>query len=132
MGGNFEAMGFLRWPMTFCFLVVVLLGLWAAARLFRSGALPELRTKAWLDGILPWGFLAFLSGIFGGVIGIIFAFQSIEAAGAFRATAIAPGVKMTLLCLAYGTTIFGFAVLLWYILQLRWRLLQAVEAEATP
>ena len=132
MGSNWEAMGFLRWPMTFCFLVVVLLGLWCSLRLFRPGAVPELRTKAWLDGILAWGCLAFLGGILGAVIGIIFAFQAIEAAGAIRATAIAPGLKMTLLSLGFGTMILGFAVLLWYVLQLRWRLLQATLAEANP
>ena len=132
MGSNWEAMGFLRWPMTFCSLVVVLLGLWCALRLFRPGAAPELRTKAWLDGILAWGCLAFLGGILGAVIGIIFAFQAIEAAGAIRATAVAPGLKMTLLSLGFGTMILGFAVLLWYVLQLRWRLLQATLAEANP
>jgi hypothetical protein len=132
MGSNWEAIGFLRWPMTFCFLVVVLLGLWSALKLFRPGASSELGTKAWLDGILVWGFLAFLSGILGGVIGVILAFQSIEAAGAVRGTAIAPGAKMTLLSLGFGTVILGFAVLLWYVLQLRWRLLQAASAEAKP
>ena len=132
MGSNWEAMGFLRWPMTFCFLVVVLLGLWCTLKLFRPGASPELRTKAWLDGMLPWGFLAFLSGILGAVIGIILAVQAIEAAGAIRPTAIAPGLKMTLLSLGVGTMILGFAVMFWYVLQLRWRLLQAALAEANP
>jgi len=113
----------------FCFLIVLLFGLLSALKLYRSGAAPDLRTKALLDGILPWGALAFLAGILGAVMGIILALQSIEAAGAFRATAIAPGIKMTLLSMAFGTVICGFAVLLWYILQLRWRLLEAVQAE---
>jgi len=129
MGANWNAMGFIRWPVLFCFLIVLLIGLLSALKLYRSGAAPDLRTKALLDGILPWGALAFLCGIFGGVMGIILALQGIEAVGAYRATAIAPGVKMTLLSLAAGTFVCGFAVLLWYILQLRWRLLEAAQAE---
>lgn len=132
MGSNWEALGFVRWPMTLCFLAVVLLGFWAALKLFRPEASPELRTKAWLDGVLVWGFLAFLSGILGGVVGIILAIQAIEAEGRVVGTAMAPGIKMTLLSLAFGTMILGFALLLWYVLQLRWRLRQAVMADAAP
>jgi hypothetical protein len=115
--------------MAICFLVVLLLGLWSALKLFRQGATSELRTKAWLDGILAWGGLAFLSGILGSVSGILLALQSIEAAGAVRSTLIAPGIKMTLLSMGFGAMILGFAVFLWYVLQLRWRLLQAAVAE---
>jgi len=132
MGPNWEAMGFSRWPMSICFAVVVILGLWSALKLFRPGALPDLRTKAWLDGVLVWGFLAFLTGILGAVIGIILTFQSIEAAGAIRPTLIAPGAKMVLLCSGFGTMTLGFAVFLWFILQLRWRLLQAALADTKP
>lgn len=129
MGSNWEAIGFFRWPISFCFLIVLVLGFLTAVKLYRPGATAEPRTKAWLDGILPWGFLAFLAGILGSVTGIILALQSIEAAGAVRATLIAPGIKMTLLSMAFGTMICGFAVLLWYVLQLRWRLLEAARAE---
>lgn len=130
MGSNWEAMGFARWPMAFCFAVVLVLGFWSASRLFRPGASPESRTKAWLDGVPVWGLLAFLNGILGSVIGIIITFQNIEVAGAVRATIIAPGAKAVLLCTGFGTLTLGFAVLLWYVLQLRWRLLQAASGEA--
>ena len=132
MGSNWEALGFVRWPMIVCFLAVVVLGFWASLRLFRPKASPEMRTKAWLDGVLVWGYLAFLNGILGGVVGIILAIQAIEAEGRVLATAMAPGIKMSLLSLAFGTMILGFAVLLWYVLQLRWRLRQAAVAEAAP
>lgn len=128
MGSNWEAIGFFRWPMALCFFLVVLLGLWSALKLLRHGASPELRTKAWLDGVLVWGFLAFLNGILGGVVGIILSIQAVEAAGAFLGTAVAPGIKMTLLSVFFGTFILLFAVLIWYVLQLRWRFMQAVEA----
>ena len=129
MGSNWEAMGFTRSPMAFCFVVLVLLGLWSALKLFRPGASPDLRTKVWLDGVLAWGAMAFLFGLLGAVIGIITVFQSIEAAGAVIPTAIAPGAKATLLSSGFGTLVFVFAVFLWFVLQLRWRLLQASSAE---
>ena len=130
MGSNWAALGFFRWPMSICLVVLAILGLWSALKLFRPGASPDLRTKAWLDGVLVWGFLAFLNGLLGAVIGIILSFQSIEAAGAILPTAIAPGLKMTLLCAGFGTMVFLFATFLWFILQLRWRLLQAALADA--
>ena len=132
MGSNWAAMGFTRFPMSLCFVVVVVLGLWSVFKLFRPGASPDLRTKAWLDGVLVWGFLAFLFGLLGAVTGIIIAFQNIEAAGAVLGTAIAPGAKATLLSSGFGTMVFGFAVFFWFILQLRWRLLQAALVDAKP
>jgi len=125
MGSIWESAGFFRWPISLCFAVTIILGLWSALKLYGPGASPELRTKAWLDGVLTWGFLAFLFGILGAVIGFITTFQDIEAAGVVRPTVIAPGIKTVLLSSGFGTMSLLFAVFLWYILQLRWRLLQA-------
>ncbi|MFC1574775.1 MotA/TolQ/ExbB proton channel family protein [Gemmatimonadota bacterium] len=108
----------------------MILGLWSALQLFRPGASPKLRTKAWLDGVLVWGFLAFLNGLLGAVVGIILMFQAIEAAGAIRTTVMAPGIKQTLLDMGFGTMTLGFAVFFWFVLQLRWRLLKAAAADA--
>ncbi len=128
MGSIWESIGFTRWPILFCLGVLVLLGLWSVFKLFRPGASPDLRTKAWLDGVLVWGLLGFLFGLLGAVMGIILTFQAIEAAGAVRATAMAPGIKSTLLSLGFGTVTLGIALFFWYVLQLRWRLLEAASA----
>jgi hypothetical protein len=130
MGSNWEAIGFTRWPISFCFLVLVILGIWSALKLFRSDAKPDLRTRAWLDGVLVWGALAFLFGILGAVSGIILSLQAVEAAGAMRGPVMAPGIKVTLLSSGFGTVTFLFAVFIWYVLQLRWRLLEAPSAES--
>ncbi len=132
MGMVWESMGFFRWPMSLCFVVVLILGLWSALRLFRPGASPDLRTKAWLDGVLVWGFLASLAGILSAVIAIIFTLQDIEAAGAILATVIAPGAKAVLISTGVGTMMLAFALFFWFILQLRWRLLEAAVADARP
>jgi hypothetical protein len=128
MGSIWESIGFTRWPISFCLAVLVLLGLWSVFKLFRTGASPDLRTKAWLDGVLVWGFLGFLFGLLGAVVGIIVTLQAIEAAGAVRATVMAPGIKSTLLSSGFGTVTRGIALFLWYVLQLRWRLLEAASA----
>ena len=133
MGWIWQEVGFIRWPLTFSFLAVVLLAFWAAYRLFRSGAEPDLHTKAWLDAILFWGGFAFISGILGTLIGIIVASQFIQAAGQISSSLVWGGIKVALLSSAMGTMVLGLSALLWFALQLRWRLLQAdlVEAQAT-
>ena len=130
MGTIWEGIGFFRWPISLCFLLLVLLSLWAAQKLFRPGATPALRTKAWLDGVLVSGILAFLFGILGAVTGIILSFQAVEAVGAFSGPAMAPGIKATLLSQFFGTFTFGVGLLLWFVLRLRWRLLHAAGMEA--
>ena len=130
MGALWDGVGLTRFPMGLCFLVVVLLGFWVALKLFRPGAKADPGTKAWLDGILTWGYLALICGIVGLFIGIILAIQGAEAAGSFASPQAARGMRVSLLNATFAPTILGFAVLLWWILQLRWRLLKTAEGEA--
>lgn len=125
-----EAMGFIRWPLAFSMVAVAALTVWSAARLFRPGASADLHTKAWLDAILFWGGFAVISGVLGTLVGIIIAAQSIEAAGAVRATLVWGGIKVALLSSAFGVLILALAALIWFVLQLRWRLLVAKESHA--
>lgn len=127
MSAIWHDVGFIRWPLLFSFLAVVLLAGWSAYKLFRPRARPELRTKAWLDSILFWGGFALISGVLGTLIGIIIAAQSIEVAGDVSTTLVWGGIKIAMLSSALGATILGFAALLWFVLQLRWRLLDADE-----
>lgn len=127
MASNWEAIGFFRWPMSLCLVLVLVLFIRSALALYRQGGTADPSTKAWLDGVLAWGVLAFLNGILGSVIGIILALQSIEAAGAFRGTLVAPGIKQTLLSMFFGTMVCGLAVLLWYTVHLRWLRLSAAS-----
>ena len=57
------------------------------------------------------------------MVGIIIAAQSIEAAGEVSTTLVWGGIKVALLTSAFGMLIMAFAALLWFGLQLRWRLL---------
>lgn len=119
------AMGFMRWPLAFSLLFVVLLSVWSAAKLFRSDAKPDLRTKAWVDAILFWGGFAVIAGALGTLVGIIIAAQSIEMAGEVSTTIVWGGIKIAMLTSAFGLLIMAFAALNWFVLQMRWRLLLA-------
>lgn len=130
MGAIWEDMGFIRWPLSFSLVAVLFLGLWSSIRLFRGEASADLETKAWLDAILFWGGFAVIAGVLGTLIGIIVAAQSIEAAGEISTTLVWGGVKIALLSSVFGFLILAFAALLWFVLQLRWRLLLAGDAEA--
>ena len=131
MGTIWVNMGFIRYPMGFSLLVVVLLAAWTAVRLFRRDATPDLRTKAWLDAVLFWGGFAMVAGILGTLVGIMIAAQSIEAAGDVSTTLVWGGIKVALSTSAFGALILGFAGLLWFVLQLRWRLMRAGLAESS-
>lgn len=130
MSTIWEAMGFIRWPLAFSLLTVLLLSAWSAAKLFRPNAVADLRTKAWLDAILFWGAFAVIAGALGTLVGVIIASQAIEAAGAVSTTLIWGGIKIAMLSSAFGILILAFASLIWFALQMRWRLLVADAAEA--
>ena len=129
LAATWSDMGFIRWPLIFSFLVVVVLALWSAIKLFRPHATPDLQTKAWLDAILFWGGFATISGLLGTLVGFTIATQSVEAAGEVNVTLMWGGIKVSMLGSRFGVLILAFAALLWFVLQLRWRLLVADEIE---
>lgn len=128
MGVIWRDMGFIRWPLAFTVMMVTLLTLWSTYRLFRPGASGDLRTKAWVDSILFWGGFALIAGVLGTLLGIIIAAQSIEAAGDVSGTLVWGGIKVAMLSAAFGTLILALSSLVWFALQLRWRLLVAEES----
>ena len=125
-----DSIGFIRWPLTFSFLAVIGLALWSALKLFRPGASADAQTKAWLDAILFWGGFAVISGVLGTLIGIILAAQAIEAAGDVSTTLVWGGIKVAMLSSVFGMLILAFAALIWFALQLRWRLLEPSPQES--
>jgi MotA/TolQ/ExbB proton channel family len=129
MGRIWQEMGFIHYPLAFAFLAVIGLALWSTMRLYRTGATADLRTKAWIDAVLFWGGFAFVAGVLGTVVGVIVAAQSIERASAINPGLIWGGMKVALTSSAAGALILGLAGLVWFALQLRWRLMLAGEEE---
>lgn len=124
----FQALGVIRWPLTFSLLAVVALALWSL-RLVKPGAMPDRHARTWIDAILFWGGFAAVSGVLGTLVGIIIAAQAIEAMDGLPVGLVWGGIKVALLSSALGTLILAFASLLWFGLQLRWRFLIAEHAE---
>lgn len=129
MNAIWESMGFMRWPLAFSLVAVVLLSLYSAGRLLRPGAGPDLLTKAWLDAVLFWGGFAMIAGVLGTLVGVVIAAQSIEAAGTVSTSLVWGGIKVAMLTSAFGTLILAFSALMWFGLQLRWRFLEARDAD---
>lgn len=128
MGSILDAVGFFRWPLLFCFGLVALIGLRSAVRLFRPTSSPEPRTRVWVDATLFWGVFALICGAMGGIVGVIRAFQGMETAGTFASPLVARGVVMATVTPLLGLGVLAVAALLWFFLQLRWRLLAAEGA----
>lgn len=129
MGRIWYEMGVIHWPLLVSLLAVAGLTAWSAVRLLRPGAAPDLRTKAWIDAILFWGGFALVAGVLGTLVGVIVAAQSIEMAGDIQPVLIWGGIKVAMSSAAAGSLILCLAGLLWFFLQLRWRLLLASASE---
>lgn len=125
MGVMFAEMGFMRWPLSFSLVVVLALAVWSAVRLFGRSPSPDLRTKAWIDAILFWGGFAMVAGLLGTLVGIVITAQAIELAREVSTSLVWSAVKLSMLTSVSGAVILGLAALLWFVLQLRWRLLVA-------
>ena len=104
----FEALGVIRWPLTFSLLTITVLALWSL-RLVWRGTMPDRHARTWIDAILFWGGFAAVTGVLGTLVGIIIAAQAIETMGGL-------------------SDILAVASLLWFALQLRWRFLVAEHA----
>ena len=66
----------------------------------------------------------------GTLVGFTIATQRVEAAGEVSVTLMWGGIKVSMLSSLSGVLILALAALLWFVLQLRWRLLVADEVEA--
>ncbi len=127
MGTIWIQIGFIRWPLTFSLVVVLALTVTAAVRLYGRAASADLRTKAWLDAILFWGGFGLVAGVLGTVVGVVVAADSIERAGAVAPTLVWGGIRVAMLSSVYGLLILVVGSLSWFVLQLRWRMLEARE-----
>jgi hypothetical protein len=122
-------MGFMRYPLAFSLLAVIGLALLSTGRLFRPGALPDRHTKTWIDAILFWGGFAVVCGVLGSLVGMSIAAKYIEAAGAVSPPLLWGGIKVALSTSVFGMMILALAALLWFALQLKWRLLDPARSE---
>jgi hypothetical protein len=126
-----DVLGGFSWVLGFSLVLVTALGLWSASSLFRPGASADSRTRIWIDATLFWGQFAFIVGAIGAVVGLIRTFQGYEAAGRFASAPVAEGLVMLCLSALLGLSILAVAGLFWFILQLRWRLLETAARDGS-
>lgn len=124
-------MGFIRYPLGFSVVVVGVLSVVSAVKLFANDARADGATRAWVDAILFWGGFAMVTGVLGTLVGVVVAAQSIEHAGEVSSALVWGGIKVALLSAVFGTLVLGASGLVWFGLQLRWRLLRAWSEGAT-
>lgn len=128
MGELWRELGFIRWPLTFSLLAVVLVSALSVYRLYKPGVGGDMRSKVWIDAILFWGGFAVITGVLGTVVGVVVAAQSIEAAGEVSTSLVWGGLKIALLSSVFGLVVLFFSSLVWFGLQFRWRMLVAAGA----
>ncbi|NNL31077.1 MAG: hypothetical protein HKO77_08650, partial [Gemmatimonadetes bacterium] len=122
-----EAMGFIRYPLTMSSVIIVALVLYSTVRLFEGDARPLPMTKTFMDSVLFWGGFSLITGILGTLVGIVVAAQSIERAGTVAPTLVWGGIKVALYSSVFGLLVLAVSSLAWFVLHLRWRFLSSRE-----
>ena len=125
----FESGGYIMYPLVMTCFVIFVLTSYSTVRLFRPSAWADARSKVFVDAILFWGGFASVIGMLGTLIGVMIAAQYIEAAGSVSTAMVWGGIKVALLTSAFGILILAGSSLVWFALQLRWRLLHASASQ---
>jgi hypothetical protein len=108
--------------------VIIALASYSSVRLLRPSAGADLKSKVFVDAILFGGGFAAIIGVLGTLVGIVVTDQAIEAAGYISTTLVAAALRVALLTSAFGVLILAGSAVVWFALQLRWRLLEAADA----
>lgn len=111
---TFGSMGVMRWPITFCLVMVVVLTVRAAWRMRQDEPEQLALARATIDGSLFWGAYAAVLGVLGTVVGFMVAAQAVEAFGRVETTLVWGGVKVALSTTVYGLLIFLLAAIAWF------------------
>lgn len=111
---QFSDMGVIRWPITFCALMVVVLAARSAWRLKRDDGDDTAMARSAIDGSLFWGGYAMALGVLGTVVGITLAATAVEAVGVVEAALVWGGIKVALSSTIYGMLVFLVSGLIWF------------------
>ncbi|MEQ9405788.1 MAG: MotA/TolQ/ExbB proton channel family protein [Cyclobacteriaceae bacterium] len=103
-------------PLFMSILTILLIGVIAAVVKY----LGAVKKKAGdLDLIKSIGLFALVFGIFGQLLGLFQAFQSIEMAGTVSPALLVGGLKVSMITTLYGMTIFLISYGIWFFLSLK-------------
>lgn len=127
IAGTWQQIGIIRFPLAFCLLAVLGLGIYSLRRLSAAEGVPPVETGTWIDSVLFWGGFAFITGVLGSLIGVVVAAQAIEDGGGGVSQALIwGGLKVSMLSSVVGTLILAVSALIWFALHFRRRMMVAM------
>ncbi len=120
MGGYFSAGGMFMTPLTVLGIAMLLLMIKKGIDLF-GAADPRAvsRSRVHVNLILQLGILAFFLGILSQALGLMSAFQAIEAMGGVSPAMLVGGLRVSMIAPIYGLMIMIVAFIGWTILKNR-------------
>jgi len=125
----FAAGGVFMTPITLIGIGAILLMIKGSIDLFVNKETGP-RRRIVVSGVLQLGLLAFFVGVLSQAIGLIQAFQAIEAAGDISPALVAGGLKVSLIAPVYGLIIMIVSFVSWMVLKYRSDTLNDTSAEA--
>lgn len=104
--------------LTLIFFVLIVVSLFAAVFIAKNKDDEENKIKNLLSYIKNIGLFGLVFGIFGQLIGLYMAFDTIQDIGNISPAMLAGGLKVSMITTLYGMVIFLFANLFWFGLKL--------------
>ncbi len=118
--------GFTMWPILLLAIVIALLILVNVIRLFAIGR-ANARAQSSVNGILFWGTVAVVVGLFGQWSGLYKGFTAAAELGVANPSAVIMGFSETLISTIAGLTVFIVAAPCWFVLHTRCQALRAAD-----
>ena len=100
-------------PIYAMWVVVAVLTVRFLLKRQRGAEKPALRRVN--SSILFFGSLALLMGIMGQILGLFEALTYIQESGPVTSSALAGGLRVSMICTVYGFALFVLSVIIWYI-----------------
>ena len=105
------------WPILFIFGVILCLAAHTAIELFGRGGNNRALVQNGLDGLLFWGIIAAVFGVFGQVIGHYKSFSAVAAHGLLSPRLLWLGAAECLTSTIAGLMVLSVAGVIWYLLR---------------
>lgn len=119
MGHYFNAGGIFMTPLTILALAIVVLAAKKTFDVFGNSDQTTSSHQSSVNLILQLGILSFFVGILSQALGLISAFQAVEAMGTVSPAMLAGGLKVSMIAPIYGLFILIVSFLAWTALKYR-------------
>jgi len=128
MGNLYAAGGVFMTPLTLLGIASLLLIIKKVVDVYVNAEKPASQHRSMVNLVLQTGIFTFFLGILSQAIGLMQAFNAIEAAGDVSPALIAGGLKVSMIAPVYGLMIFMVAFIGWGVLKFRLDALENASA----